>query len=137
LRSKATHLLAHLAQGVYVFMEGQEDNFGKNETIIVNKLKAILAKNGCSFVEDNAQADFKLTISANTRKLDTQPSDFVFVYADVVVGLYDNHKQKNVYHDEISIKGGSNALDRAARIALEDAAPKVAEKLHPWIENEN
>ncbi|GHT08352.1 hypothetical protein AGMMS49525_17550 [Bacteroidia bacterium] len=85
LRSKATQMLARLAQGVYVYVASSEDNFGKTENVLANKLKAILAKSGCSFVENDTQADFKLTISANTRKLDALPSsNIVFVYADAV-----------------------------------------------------
>jgi hypothetical protein len=133
LRNKATQMLARLAQGVYVYAESSEENFGKKETIIVNQLKAILANRGCSFTDNSAEADFKLRINASTRTNSGNQTDIVFCYADVQVELYDTHKQKVVFNDEFSQKGGAATNERAGKKALEEAVPKVAEKLEPWI----
>lgn len=124
---------ARLAQGVFVLVESNEDFFGTKLNIVANKVKAVLAKNGCSFVETTGQADFKLTITVTTR-LSSSTGSFVFCYADTQVELYDIRKQKIVYSDEIAQKGGSNTQDKAGRKALSDVAEKVAEKLQPWIQ---
>jgi hypothetical protein len=132
LYNEMTQLLARLAQGVYVYVESSEDFFGKPGSIVANKLKAQLATNGCSFVEDAVQADFKLRLNTTTRVSSTQ-GDMVYCYADVEIELYDTHKQKVVYTDELSQKGGSVTQEKAGRRALEDAAKKIAADLLPWI----
>lgn len=124
---------ARLAQGVYVLVNSSEDFFGTKTNIVANKVKAELAKNGCSFVETTEEADFQLTITVTTR-LSSSSGGFVFCYADTQVELYDVHKQKVVYSDEIAQKGGSNSQEKAGRKALGDVAGKVAEKLQPWIQ---
>ncbi|GHT14592.1 hypothetical protein AGMMS4956_12680 [Bacteroidia bacterium] len=135
LRNEATQMMARLAQGLYVYLESSENLFGKKVNILDNKLKAILAKNGCSFTNDAAQADLKLTLSTTTREISNNAGSMVFCYADTQVDVYDNHKGKSVYNDEISQKGGGVSQERAGRKALEDAAPKLAEKIMPWIKN--
>jgi len=127
-----TQMQARLAQGVYVFVESSEDLSGQKVDIVANKVKAELAKNGCSFVETAKQADFRLSIKTTTRKISEQ-GNIVFCYADVTVGLFDNHKQKNVYNDEFSQKGGSTTYERAAREAFQDAAQTVVGKIIAWI----
>ncbi|GHT10491.1 hypothetical protein AGMMS4956_01940 [Bacteroidia bacterium] len=134
LRNEATQMMARLAQGVYVYMKSSEDLFGKKVNIIAGKLKAILAQNGCSFTDNAAQADLQLTLSTTTREI-SNDNGMVFCYADTQVDLYDNHKDKSVYNDEISQKGGGASQERAGRKALEDAAPKLAEKIMPCIKN--
>ena len=133
-RSEIIQALARLAQGVYVYVESSEKLFGETVDIVANKVKAALAIKGCSFVSDPTQADFRLRIRVTTRKSDSV-DDIVFCYADATVELYDNHKKKVVYSDEIAQKGGSNSLDKAGRKAMGDVAEKIAEKLKPWIEN--
>jgi len=122
-----------LAQGVYVYIFGKENLFGKSENIITNKVKADLAHKGCSFVNNAERADFHLKINADVR-LSSQSGEIVFCYADVEVELFDNHKQKTVYGDAFSEKGGSNSQEKAGRKAMENAANKIAEKLNNWIQ---
>ncbi|MDR1342699.1 MAG: hypothetical protein LBK18_05525 [Prevotellaceae bacterium] len=134
LRSEATQMLARLAQGLYLYVESDEDLFGKKVSIVGNHLKAILARNGCSFTDDAAQADLKLTLSTATRTI-SNADGIVFCYADTEVALYDNFKQKNVFSDEASQKGGGASPERAGRQAMESIAPQIADKIMPWIRN--
>jgi len=124
--------LARLAQGIYIYVENNEDLFGQKVDIVANKVKAVLAANGCSFTGNNEQADFTLRISVTTRASDN-PGTIVFCYTDTAIELYDNHKQKIMYSDEIAQKGGSNSLEKAGRQAMSDTATKISEKLLPWI----
>lgn len=132
LHNTLTLMQARLAQGVLVLVESNEDLFGVKTNIVAGKVKAELAKNGCSFVETLEQADFKLTIKVSTRQ-SSNSGNFVFCYADTQVELYDVCKQKIVYSDEIAQKGGSNTQDKAGRKAMADVAVKVVEKLQYWI----
>ncbi|MDR3151781.1 MAG: hypothetical protein LBT67_02925 [Holosporaceae bacterium] len=133
LQDEFTMTLAALSQGIYIFIENDESLFGKEVDIVSNKLKSELAVKGCAFVENAASADFLLRVKATTRESSTS-GNIVFCYADVVVELYDTHKQKNVYSNEISHKGASSSLEKAGIKALGDVAPKIAEELKTWIE---
>jgi len=128
-----TQMQAKLAQGVFVYVFGNENLFGKSENIIANKVKADLAHKGCSFVDSAEKADFRLKINADVR-LSSQSDGMVFCYTDVEVELFDNHKQKAVFADSFSGKGGSSSQEKAGRKAMEEAANKIAEKLTKWIE---
>ena len=134
LHNLLAQMLARLAQGVYVYVEDNEDLFSVKVNIIANQLKADLAKNGCSFVETPEQADFKLKINVSTRPSSYQ-GGIMFCYADAQVELYDIRKQKVVYSDEIEQKGGGVSQDKAGRKAMSDVVPCIFEKLKPWIEN--
>jgi hypothetical protein len=133
MRSTLAQMQARLAQGVYVYVESSEDLFGANADIVAGKVKAGLALKGCSFVEDETQADFRLRLNVSTRLLSNSGS-IVFCYVDATVELYDVRKQKTVYTDNLSQKGGSNSQDKAGRKAMTDIAPKITEKIAPWVE---
>jgi len=125
-------LSAQLMQAVMVYIESQEDVFGKQENIIANKLKSQMAVNGCSFAEDISNADFKLTLTAETRE-GSDMNNLVFCYADINYELYDTHKQKTVFSDNISEKGGSSTKDKAARKAMENSVNKIMESILKWL----
>jgi hypothetical protein len=132
LYNEMTQMLARLAQGVYIYVESSEDFFGRRERLFANKLKAQLAANGCSFVDEAVQADFQLRLNTSMRASETQ-GNIVYCYADIEIELYDTHKQKVVYNDELSQKGGSVSQEKAGRKALEDAVKKITVNLIPWI----
>jgi len=134
LYNTITQLLAKLAQGIYVFVESRENLFGQQVDIVANKLKAELAVNGCSFVENADSADFKLTINVSTR-YSSNDGDIAYCYANSQLQLYSRHKQKVVYSDEIAQKSGGVSQDKAGRRAMGDLVPIIFEKLKPWIEN--
>jgi len=133
-RSEIIQALARLAQGVYVYVEGKEELVGTKVNIVINKVKAELAENGCSFTEDEKKADFKLTINVSTRLIGKQGS-VVFCAADAQVELYDTHKRKTVYNNEITQKGSSVSEEKAGRIALNNLVPDITEKLMTWVKN--
>lgn len=132
LYNQIVQMQARLAQGTYIYMESNEDLFGERIDLVANKLKAELAVNGCSFTDEPAEADFRLHIKATTR-ISGNSENIVFCYADVAVDLYDLHKQKTVFSDEFSQKGGSNSQEKAGRKAMNDVIPKITEKLKEWI----
>jgi tetratricopeptide (TPR) repeat protein len=130
--------LARLEQNVSIFVESSEDIFGsKSTSIVANKLKAALAKSSrCTFTDDASQSDYKLSVHATTRESGTPVGSLTFCYADVTVELMNRYTGKVVYQDEISQKGGSVTLQRAGRQACEDVALKIAEKIKPWLGDE-
>jgi hypothetical protein len=133
LHNILVQMQARLAQGVYVVVESSESLFGTPVDIVTGKLKAILALKGCSFTGDETQADFRLRLDVSTRMVSNNGS-IVFCYADAAIELYDVRKQKAVYTDNLSQKGGSTSQDKAGRKAMADIAPGISEKIAPWIE---
>ncbi|MDR3184489.1 MAG: hypothetical protein LBT49_03690 [Prevotellaceae bacterium] len=133
LHNESTQMLARLAQGVYVVVESSENLFGSNVDVVAGKVKAALALKGCSFTDDETQADFRLRLEVSTR-LANDNGTIVFCYADAAIELYDIRKQKAVYTDNLSQKGGSTSQDKAGRKAMTDIAPKISEKISPWVE---
>jgi len=135
-RSEIIKALVRLAQGVHIYIESREDMFGKSSALISNKVKSILSKNGCSFIDDASQADFILKINASARKIGN-PGDIVFCYADVEVEL--KKAGKTVYQEELppsqETKGGGTTYENAARDAFEKAGKAVAGKLTEWVKN--
>jgi hypothetical protein len=133
-RSDIIQALARLAQGVYIYLESTEDMFGKSSSLISNKIKSILSKNGCSFTSDLSQADFILKLDASARK-HGDPGQIVFCYADVEVSLIKKQTQKTVYQEELKQKGGHTTYENAAREAFEEAGKTIGDKLMEWVKN--
>jgi len=135
LYNQLTQMQAKLTQAVLVYVKSNEDLLGKKENIVAEKVKSELALKGCSFKDNANNADFTLRIKVTTRKGD-ETGGFIFVWADASVELIDNHKQKEVYGDNLTEKGGAPASssEKAGRIAMENVAKKIAEKLTQWIQ---
>jgi hypothetical protein len=134
LRGKVLQMVAELEQSVFLYVESTETLMGRPTQIIANTLKAALAKEGCAFTDSIAQADFTLTLSAESRTHGMVGS-LMFCYADVVVELTNSYTRKRVYQDEFSQKGGGMDDRSAARRAFEDVAPLLAKKLRPWLKD--
>ena len=134
LHSRLVQMQAQLAQAVFVYLVSNEYLFDTKVNIVANQPKAELAKSGCSFIDNASKADFKLNINVSTRHANTN-NNFVFCYADTQVELYDLHKKKVVYSDEIAQRAGDTSQERAARKAMTEAVKTISEKLKPWIEN--
>jgi len=133
-RGEIIQALARLAQGVYIYIESTEDMFGKNSSLISNKIKSILSKNGCSFTTDMSQADFILKLNASARKYGDS-GQIVFCYADVEVSLIKRQTQKTVYQEVLKQKGGHTTYENAAHEVFEEAGKTIGEKLMEWVKN--
>ena len=131
-RSEIVLALARLAQGVYIHVESTEDLFGKSVSLVTNKVKGILSKNGCSFTTDAAQADFFLKLNASAREYGNT-NGIIFCYADVEVELIKKQTQKTVYKEEVKEKDGHTTAENAARSAFEKVGTKIANELMEWV----
>ncbi len=133
LRNEVMLLMVLLEQNVYIHITSEENNLGKSEFLLTNKLKSLLASNGCSFVDNPLHSDFRLEITAATRKHDVDNPDFKFSHADIQVNLYSTFHQKNIYTDVVSTKGGGMSYESAGKKALEEGAGQVWDKIKVWI----
>lgn len=139
LKNELWQALIDLEQSIYIYMKYSETNFGQPVRILVPELKRLLASNQCSFTEDPAQADYKITITATTRQHDGNVAfgdgTLKFSLADVEVEVYSNYKKMVVYSDGITQKNNSDGAtyESAGRNALKLSAGKVWENIKPWI----
>lgn len=133
LKTSIFQQLTVLEQNIFVYIDAVEKKLNNPSTLMTNKLRSILAKNRCTFCSDSTQADFCLTIKAITRKHDVANQTFKFVYADVTLDLYSRFRGMSIFQDEFSVKGGSSTFSQAAQSALKEVAPKIWERIKPWI----
>ncbi len=133
LRNKVNKALAELEQGIYVLIQCKAQLFDYENSILENKLKSQLAKQGCSFTTDKEEADWIITIDAKARKFTNPHNSIYFSYVDAVVNLVKKHKNQNVYQDEITQKGGSRDYKAAAKKAYQEIAGVIAKNILKWI----
>ncbi len=133
LRNSVVQALSELKQGIYVHIDVSASLFGTSTDLLENKLKAELAVNKCSFVQEKSKADWLITIIASSRK-GSNAHGLFFSYVDATISLKKAYNNKHVYQDEIKQKGGSgNGFKPAAKKAFESIAPKIAKNLLKWI----
>lgn len=126
---------ARLAQGVYVFIEANELLFGEKTSAIENLLKATLAENGCSFIDNQENADWRIIIDANSREFNESNSIY-FSYVDATVQLFKASTNKNVYQNEFTQKGAhGHSFKMAGKDAYKKISSPISEKLLNWINN--
>lgn len=122
-----------MEQNIYIYLKCDENNFDVHSTVLSNKLKSILADNHCSFTTDAPQADYIITINADTRQHDIDNPDFKFAYADIRIDIFSNYKQLMIFSDELSVKGGAMTYTSAGKKALEIASKEIWTKIEKWI----
>jgi len=125
---------ARLEQGIYVYIFTNEDIFGEKTIAIENHLKAILSENGCSFTNDESEADWKIKINATSREYNSLDNIY-FSYVDAKVELFKAPSDKHVFQNEFTQKGGSKSYKEAARKAYNEVSKPISEKILTWINN--
>lgn len=139
LKNELLQILIDLEQSIYIYLICNETNFGQSVRILGLELKRLLSNNQCSFTNEPAQADYKIVVTANTRKHDGNvrfgDGTIKFSYADVEVEVYSNYKKMVIYSDGISQKNHYDGAtyESAGRNALKLAAGTVWENIKPWI----
>jgi hypothetical protein len=125
---------ARLEQGIYVYIYTNEEIFGEKTGAIENHLKAILAENGCSFTNDESEADWKIKINATSREYNSLDNIY-FSYVDAKVELFKAPSDKHVYQNEFTQKGGSKSYTDAAKKAYNEVSKPISKKILTWINN--
>ncbi|MBO4403365.1 MAG: hypothetical protein J5792_06780 [Bacteroidales bacterium] len=142
LKNELFQQLMDLEQSTYVYIQCSETNFGKPVRILEPELKRLLSNSQCSFTDDPAEADFKITVTATTRQHDGSAvfgdGTLKFSLADVEVEVYNNRKKKVVYSEGLSQKNNRDGAtyESAGRNALKLAASKVWEGMRPFVVGE-
>ncbi|MCL2097587.1 MAG: hypothetical protein FWH23_02350 [Bacteroidales bacterium] len=139
VRIRYRHLTENIANSIIadskqptIFIADDENTFGKSSSIIADKVKTELAKNGYSLTQNAVQSHYQLYIKASTRQINSD-NNFNYCYADITVELFNTLTGNSEYFEDFSQKGVSTSRDRAAREALTDASTVINEKILSFI----
>ena len=139
LKNELLQTLIDLEQSIYIYLKCTESNFDQSVRVLGPELRRLLSNNQCSFTDNPEDADYKIVVTATTRKHDGNVAfgdgSLKFSYADVEVEVFSNYKRKVVYSDGISQKnnGDGATYESAGRNALKLAAGEVWKNIRPWI----
>jgi hypothetical protein len=142
--------LIDLEQSTFVYVDCRyeyrgykDDAFSSDPSIICDIVKQALSENECSVVDDAAEADYTLTLSAST----TQRSDgagaagIITYYANVKGTLYNRLTKKktvdfSILNDPDAYAAGKSAEDAATKaFKLPALRDKILDKILPKIKN--
>jgi hypothetical protein len=127
----------------YEYKSYKDDAFSEDPGILCDIITQALSENDCSVVEDPAEADYELTLTAYT----TQRSDgkgqygIISYYANVKGSLYNRLTKKKtvdfaILNDPDAYAAGKSAQDAATKaFKLPALKEKVLEKVLPRIKN--
>lgn len=115
------------AIGIYITCDAQI--FGSNYSL-KDEIEGQLADVGCSFVDEKAQADWAITISASSRegnKMTTGGFTTYFSYVDLKLSIDKVANGKRVYQNAFSEKGGdTRSYELAAKEAYKEISPQIS-----------
>jgi hypothetical protein len=121
--------LIDLEQSTFVYVNCKfeykgykDDAFGSDPGIICNIVKQALSENECSVVDDAAEADYELTLTASTTQRSDGAGQFGIIsyYANVRGTLYNRLTRKktvdfSVFNDGDCYSAGKSAEDAATK----------------------
>jgi len=121
--------------GVTVYMQAEETNLGRATQIpfIEPKFKSSLAQQGCTFIDDIANADILIELQANARR-GTHYQGMFTAFVDLSILVTDLKSGDELYNNTFSnIKGVQLNYQNAGVKALENAARKLEKDVLPDI----
>jgi hypothetical protein len=134
LQSAVTKAIVQMQSAIIVYVKSSEKNFDRRVQILEPKLKALLSQHGCSFTTDITKADWKLDITASTRK-GREVDGIFFSYLDVTVSLTEERTGKEIYGNNFTdLKGGGLDYETAGRKAYDAGLKNIADAIAASIE---
>lgn len=116
------------AIGIYITCDAKL--FDTEFPVFLKELQGDLSSLGVSFVDSVEQADWKISVTANTReynKVDLGGATNYFAYADARLTIDKLANDKRIYEDALSEKGGhTHNYDKAAREAYKHLATRMS-----------
>lgn len=130
LEKELLSMISNLSQSNRVYIETSASD--KNTNALKNKIKSELTNLNCSFTDDESNADYKIILDCSLRE-GSNVNNLVFAYADVNVTLLDVNKEKEIYSDFISVKGGSGTIEKAEYKAIQNTASQIIQNISNYI----
>ncbi|MGL4346689.1 MAG: hypothetical protein ACRCR9_01205 [Chitinophagaceae bacterium] len=134
LTNQLLQLFNDLKRSISIYINSQEDVFGVSSIFIKQHLKAQLAQQDFSFINDASKADFQLNITATTRQHNII-NGIIFCYADVYVEVFDLYRNKNIFGSQFREKGAAKDPALAGEYAFENMIPTIANEVIAILKN--
>lgn len=131
-----SHLIRIQVTPLNIFLVAKEQNYSAqmSSTPIETLVRRTLNENGCLFVLTPEQADYTLTINANTEKAAAIWGNMQTANLDISVSLYDVNLKSSVYKDGISgIKGYHTTAEQAGMDAYKQGLEKFNKEVLPKL----
>lgn len=128
LKKQVTRLYQEMKNGIYLYVEGECDIFGKTYLTFIQQVKEQLSDLGCSFTSDQQQADWVIDIVSTTRKMNqAQVAGFVayFVEANVSLRITKANTQQTIFEGVWTEKGSHTNNDYEAALNAYDNLTNV------------
>lgn len=138
LAAECLGLQNQLAHGIFVKCDISAQIFDRQYSKLSQNIQKAMSDAGCSFVEESDEADFVVKIEATAREYNTEQfgtATAYFVYVDTDIYIFDSHKNRLIYSEQVSEKG-SHTLNKveAARDAYNKTEHTVSEIIIHLIE---
>jgi hypothetical protein len=131
-----SHLIRIQVTPLNIYINANEQNYsGKMSNAPIETLiRRTLNENGCVFVSTPEQADYTLTLTANTEKAQAIWGNMQTANLSVSIVLYDMNLKSSVYKDGISdIKGYHTTSEQAGMDAYKQGLEKFNKEVLPKL----
>lgn len=130
LEQSVKKMLSELQHSILIHLSCKADLSGSPYTILQNELKGKLARDGCSFTDAPAKADWIIRIEVNVRESNISEfggQKFYFAYTDARMMIEKRITSQCIYDNEISVKGGHSLnYTEAARAAYKELSNRLS-----------
>ena len=137
------HYLANKANSLRyantIYIDCNAELFNTNYPTLKAEIQGELSKLGCTFVNNAAQSDWAVYVTAQARehnKADFGSMSTYFVYVDANIAVEKTATGQRIYENEISEKGGhTQSFEKAARDAYKVISPKISQIIKQQIQH--
>ena len=138
LQQRYAKIQAALKNGIYIALHCTASLFDGSYDALSNIIKGELSSLGCTFTENDAEADWIVTITSSAReygKFNFGSSETYFSYVDTQIRIKKAKTEQVIYTNELSIKGGDTRnYFLAANVAYKEIALKLSETIKEHIQ---
>jgi hypothetical protein len=132
----SSHLIRLKVVPLQIFLRINEHNLGKsiNSNPLETIIRRALNENGCTFINNASQADYTITLSANTRQAPAIWGNMQTADLDLSISLFDNSTNSDVFKDGLqNIKGYHANIEQAGLDAYKQATEQFNRNILPRL----
>lgn len=138
LQQRYAKMQAALKNGIYIALHSTASLFDGSYDALPNIIKGDLSSLGCTFTENDAEADWIVTISSSAREYTKSTlgnTTNYYSYIDAQINVKKAKTGQIIYTDEFSVKGGDTRnYVLAAKTAYKEIAPKLSNAIKEHIQ---
>ena len=138
LQQRYAKMQATLKNGIYIALHCTASLFDDSYDALPNIIKGDLSSLGCTFIENDAEADWIVTITSSAREYTKSTlgnATNYYSYVDSQINIKKAKTGQIIYTDEFSIKGGDTRnYVLAGKAAYKEIAPKLCDAIKKHIQ---